>query len=206
MHRLGTAAPTPRWSSCRSGSSYSCSASRSRRGRPRRAPTARVDLHCHSTASDGEYAPAEVVRRARAAGLAAIALTDHDTTDGVPEAARAGAALGVRVVSGCEFSVKAPWGELHLLGYFLPPGHERLEAFLATTRAARQRRAEQIVAPPRRLGVAIELADVLAAAGGGALGRPQVARVLVARGVSGHMDAAFGRYLGRGRPAYVEKP
>ncbi|PYO81582.1 MAG: hypothetical protein DMD65_11780, partial [Gemmatimonadetes bacterium] len=118
MHRLGTAAPMPRWSSCRSGSSYSCSASRSRRGRPRRAPTARVDLHCHSTASDGEYAPAEVVRRARAAGLAAIALTDHDTTDGVPEAEREGATLGVRVVSGCEFSVKAPWGELHLLGYF----------------------------------------------------------------------------------------
>src|SRR5207245_2118731 len=83
---------------------------RRRRGRPRRAPTARVDLHCHSTASDGEYAPAEVVQRARAAGLAAIALTDHDTTDGVPEAEREGATLGVRVVSGCEFSVKAPWG------------------------------------------------------------------------------------------------
>src|SRR2546427_497798 len=95
MHRLGTAAPTPRWSSCRSGSSYSCSASRSRRGRPRRAPTARVDLHCHSTASDGEYAPAEVVRRARAAGLAAIALTDHDTTDGVPEAERGGASADI---------------------------------------------------------------------------------------------------------------
>jgi len=169
-------------------------------------PTAHVDLHCHSTASDGEYPPAEVAQRAHVAGLAAIALTDHDTTGGVPEAARAGAALGVRVVSGCEFSVKAPWGELHLLGYFLPPGHERLEAFLATTRAARQRRAEQIVAHLRRLGVAIELADVLAAADGGALGRPHVARVLVERGVSSDINDAFGRYLGRGRPAYVEKP
>src|SRR5213080_3049947 len=114
-----------------------------------------VDLHCHSTASDGEYPPAEVAQRAHVAGLVAIALTDHDTTSGVPEAARVGVALGVRVVSGCELSVKAPWGELHLLGYFLPPGHERLEAFLATTRAARQRRAEQIVAHLRRLGVAI---------------------------------------------------
>ena len=95
-----------------------------------------------------------MAQRAHGAGLVAIALTDHDTTGGVPEAARAGEALGVRVVSGCEFSVKAPWGELHLLGYFLPPGHERLEAFLAGTRAARHRRAEQIVAHLRRLGVA----------------------------------------------------
>jgi predicted metal-dependent phosphoesterase TrpH len=102
--------------------------------------------------------------------------------------------------------VKAPWGELHLLGYFLPPGDERLEAFLAATRAARQRRAEQIVAHLRRLGVAIELADVMAAADGGALGRPHVARVLVELGASTDINDAFGRYLGRGRPAYVEKP
>jgi 3',5'-nucleoside bisphosphate phosphatase len=168
--------------------------------------TARVDLHCHSTASDGEYAPAEVAHRAQAAGLAAFALTDHDTTAGVPEATRAAAALGVRVVSGCEFSVKAPWGELHLLAYFLPPGHPRLEEFLVATRAARQRRAEQIVGQLRRLGVPIELAEVERAARGGALGRPHVARVLVQRGVSLDMGDAFARYLGRGRPAYVEKP
>lgn len=112
----------------------------------------------------------------------------------------------MRVVSGCEFSVKAPWGELHLLGYFLPPGHPRLEGFLVGTREARQRRAEQIVAKLRRLGVAIELAEVERVAGGGALGRPHVARVLVQRGASLHMGDAFARYLGRGRPAYVEKP
>ena len=169
-------------------------------------PTARVDLHCHSTASDGEYPPADVARRAQAAGLAAIALTDHDTTGGVPEATRAGEALGLRVVSGCEFSVKAPWGELHLLGYFLPPGHARLEEFLAGTRAARHCRAEQIVGHLRRLGVMIELADIVRVADGGAVGRPHVARVLVQRGVSVDMNDAFARYLGRGRSAYVEKP
>ena len=169
-------------------------------------PTARVDLHCHSTASDGEYPPADVARRAQAAGLAAIALTDHDTTGGVPEATRAGEALGLRIVSGCEFSVKAPWGELHLLGYFLPPGHAGLEQFLAGTRAARQRRAEQIVGHLRRLGITIELVDVARAANGGAMGRPHVARALVQRGVSVDMNDAFARYLGRGRPAYVEKP
>ena len=78
-----------------------------------------------------------MAHRAYGAGLAAIALTDHDTTDGVVEATRAAEPLGVRVVSGCEFSVKAPWGELHVLGYFLPPGHPRLAEFLAGTRAAR---------------------------------------------------------------------
>jgi len=169
-------------------------------------PTARVDLHCHSTASDGEYPPAEVARRAQAAGLVAIALTDHDTTGGVPEATRVGETLGVRIVSGCEFSVKAPWGELHLLAYFLPPGHARLEEFLAGTRAARHRRAEQIVGHLRWLGVAIDLQDVVQAADGGALGRPHVARLLVRHGVCLDMNEAFARYLGRGRPAYVEKP
>ncbi|HYL21059.1 MAG TPA: PHP domain-containing protein [Gemmatimonadales bacterium] len=163
-------------------------------------------MHCHSTASDGEYPPAEVARLAGAAGLAAIALTDHDTTDGVPEAARAGEAIGVRVVSGSEFSVRAPWGELHVLGYFLPPGSARLEEFLTGTRAARRRRAEQIVAHLQRLGIDIELADVERAADGGALGRPHVARVLIEQGVSADMNEAFTRYLGRGRPAYVEKP
>lgn len=166
----------------------------------------RVDLHCHSTASDGEYPPAEVARRAQAAGLAAFALTDHDTTAGVAEAIRAAESLALRVVAGCEFSVKAPWGELHLLGYFLPPGNAMLEAFLAGTRAARQHRAHQMVGRLQRLGIAIELADVERAAGGGALGRPHVARVLVERGASVDMNDAFGRYLGRGRPAYVEKP
>jgi hypothetical protein len=147
-----------------------------------------------------------VARRAHGAGLAAIALTDHDTTDGVAAAAREGAALGVRVVPGCEFSVKAPWGELHLLGYFLPPDDERLQMFLRSTRAARRRRGEQIVAKLQQLGVRIALDDVQARAGDGALGRPHVARVLVDSGASDDISDAFARYLGRGRPAYVEKP
>src|SRR5881227_1145436 len=146
------------------------------------------------------------MRRAKAAGLAAIALSDHDTTDGVAEAARAGAALAIRVIAGCEFSVKAPWGELHVLGYFLPAGEPRLQEFLVGTRAARHRRAEQMVARLQRLGVEIEIADVLREARDGSVGRPHVARALVARGVAADINDAFARYLGRGRPAYVEKP
>src|SRR5256885_11901607 len=150
--------------------------------------------------------PYTTLFRSQAAGLAAIALTDHDTTSGVPEATRAGEALGVRVVSGCEFSVKAPWGELHLLGYFLPPGHARLEEFLAGTRAARQRRAEQIVAHLHRLGVAIEVGDIVRAANGGALGRPHAARGLGQRGGGRGTNEAVARHLGRGQPGLLAEP
>ena len=147
-----------------------------------------------------------MARKAREAGLAAIALTDHDTTKGVPEAAREGESLGVRVVSGCEFSVRAPWGELHLLGYFLPPGDPALEAFLEDARAARHQRGRQMVEKLQRLGVDVDLAAVERRAGGGALGRPHVARALVDAGVIADINEAFYRWIGRGRPAYVEKP
>lgn len=147
-----------------------------------------------------------VVARASDAGLAAIALTDHDTTAGVAEAEAAGAKLGLRVISGCEFSVRAPWGELHLLGYFLPATHEPLQQFLAETRAARIRRGEQMVERLQRIGIEISVAQITAVAGGGALGRPHVARALVERGVTVTISEAFHRFLRRGRPAYVEKP
>jgi predicted metal-dependent phosphoesterase TrpH len=165
-----------------------------------------VDLHCHSTASDGECPPAEVVQRAKQAKLTAIALTDHDTTDGMEEAVREGEALGVRVICGCEFSTRAPWGELHLLGYFLDATHAGLQAFLVETRAARRRRGEQMVTKLQALGIAIDLADLEEQVGAGAVGRPHVARALVERGASADINEAFERYLGRGRIAYVEKP
>jgi predicted metal-dependent phosphoesterase TrpH len=141
-------------------------------------------------------------------GLAAIALTDHDTTDGVADATREGTKLGVRVIPGCEFSVRAPWGELHVLALFVPPQDERLQVFLRDTRAARRRRGEQIVTKLQQLGVDIEIDDVRAQLGGGdgALGRPHVARALVDAGACDDMSDAFKRYLGRGRAAYVEKP
>jgi 3',5'-nucleoside bisphosphate phosphatase len=138
-------------------------------------------------------------------GLTAVALTDHDTTDGVGAATAAGAGAGVRVVCGCEFSTRAPWGELHLLGYFLVPADPGLQAFLEETQAARRRRGEQMVEKLQRLGIEIALADVEEQAQG-AVGRPHVARALVERGVSADINEAFERYLGRGRAAFVEKP
>ncbi|HXE56515.1 MAG TPA: PHP domain-containing protein [Gemmatimonadales bacterium] len=168
-------------------------------------PLATVDLHLHTTASDGSLAPSELVARARAAGLAAIAITDHDTTAGVAAAIDAGARLGVRVVSGCEFSVAAPWGEMHLLGYFLPLDSPDLEDFLARCRRDRERRAEDMVTRLRAHGVPIEVRDVAGEAAGGAVGRPHVARALLRRGVVGTVEEAFDRFIARGRPCFVEK-
>lgn len=164
-----------------------------------------MDLHLHSTASDGAYRPAEVVRRAAGAGLTAIALTDHDTVAGVAEAQAEGERLGVRVVSGCEFSVAAPWGEMHVLGYHLPSGHGAVEEFLADRREGRTTRARRIVGALRAAGVEIADDEVEAEAAGAAVGRPHVARVLVRRGAVGSVNEAFDRYLGRGRPGYVDK-
>jgi predicted metal-dependent phosphoesterase TrpH len=164
-----------------------------------------VDLHLHSTASDGEVEPAGVVERAAAAGVVALALTDHDTMGGLPEAIEAGARLGVRVVAGCEFSVSAPWGEMHVLGYFLPLDSPAIEQFLTDRRQDRRRRAGVMVDKLGGLGIGLDLEDVLAVAGGAALGRPHVARALVNRGVVTDMQAAFDQYLGWGRPAFEAK-
>ncbi len=165
---------------------------------------ARVDLHVHSTASDGRVPPAEVAQHAHEAGLAAIALTDHDTVQGVAPARSAGEPLGLRVVSGCEFSVRASFGEMHLLGYFLPDDDPGLAGFLETQRAQRAGRMARILARLRDLGIDVSESDLDNDAGG-ALGRPHAARALVARGAVADLDEAFRRYLGTGRPAYVAK-
>ncbi|HEU4698201.1 MAG TPA: PHP domain-containing protein [Gemmatimonadales bacterium] len=166
---------------------------------------ATVDLHVHSTASDGTLPPERVIEAAAAAGLAAVALTDHDTVAGLPAALAAGARLGVRVVAGCEFSVAVSWGEMHLLGYFLPAASDELESFLVRCRIDRERRGRAMVDKVRAAGVVLDFDQVLAAAGGGAIGRPHVARALVRQGAARDVQDAFDRYLGRGRPAFVEK-
>jgi len=145
------------------------------------------------------------VARAARLGLRAIALTDHDTVAGVAEALAAGERLGVPVVAGCEFSVAAPWGEMHLLAYFLPVANPRLEAFLEGCRGGRARRADAIVAKLHAAGVPLDAAAVARAAAGGAIGRPHVARALVREGYAASVNEAFDRWLGVGRAAYVPK-
>ncbi len=169
----------------------------------RRAPT--IDLHVHSTASDGSLEPEAVVKRALAAGLSAIALTDHDTLGGIPEAVAAGERLGVRVICGCEFSASAPWGEMHVLGYYLPEDSPELDTFLERCRADRVRRAEAMVQQLQRMGMGLSFQNVLHESGSGAVGRPHVARAIVRHGGAIDLGDAFDRFLARGRPAFVEK-
>ena len=163
-----------------------------------------VDLHMHSTASDGSRSPGDVVRAAKRAGLAAIALTDHDTLDGLAEAEAVGAELGVRVVRGVELSAVENDVETHILGLHLSDT-TALEARLLDLRDMRRSRAERIVARLNELGVRIEFAAVLEQAAGGAIGRPHVARAMIAEGWAVDFRDAFDRYLGNGRPAHVMK-
>lgn len=163
-----------------------------------------VDLHMHSTASDGTLAPAEVVAAAVRAGLAVIALTDHDSVAGVGEAQAAGARSGVRVVTGVELSALDGDCEVHLLGLHLVR-LDAVEQRLATFREGRRWRAEEIVRRLVALGVPVTLDAVLRHAGGGAIGRPHVARALVEGGWVADVREAFDRWLGNGRPAFVPK-
>lgn len=149
--------------------------------------------------------PEDVVRLAAEAGMEAIALTDHDTIAGVAAAQAEGVRRGVRVISGCEFSVRVAWGEMHLLGYFLPATDLRLGDFLAGQREARAERMREIVRRLQRVGVPLSVEAVTAEAGGDALGRPHAARALVRGKHVADVTAAFDRYLGRGRPAFVPK-
>ncbi|MEO8946632.1 MAG: PHP domain-containing protein [Gemmatimonadaceae bacterium] len=164
-----------------------------------------VDLHAHSTASDGAVSPVELVEAAARAGLLAIAITDHDTIAGNDAAAAAGARACIRVVSGCELSAYDGDLEIHLLTLHIQdPGamRPRLEGF----QRERINRGHAIVERLTAIGVPVDMSDVLAEAAGGALGRPHIARALVRAGhVADHRDA-FDKYLGAGRPAYVPKP
>jgi predicted metal-dependent phosphoesterase TrpH len=167
-----------------------------------------IDLHTHSTASDGTDPPGEVVALARAAGCSAVALTDHDTLDHVGAARDAGAELGLRVVSGCELSCevrgRAP-GSMHLLVYFVDDAPGPLANQLVRLRAARDERNVEIVERLRGLGFDITVDDVRAVAGDATVGRPHIAQVLVDRGDARSIDEAFGRWLAKGRPAYRER-
>lgn len=169
------------------------------------APQARyVDLHMHSTASDGSVAPADVVAAAQRAGLSAIALTDHDTVDGVIAAQTAGRALGVRVIAGVELSAVDDGDEIHVLGLHLAHP-EHIAAALDELKETRRERAKTTVERLNALGVPVTLEAVFAAAGDGAVGRPHIAKALVAGGWARDFREAFDRWLGNGKPACIEK-
>jgi hypothetical protein len=164
-----------------------------------------ADLHVHSTASDGCLAPAELVDLAKSQGLTALAVTDHDTTEGVAPAARRGDDIGVLVVSGVEISCAQSGEEYHLLGYRLDTAYPPLVDRLARLRDSRERRLEQIVARLAAEGVHVEAARIRQLAGHGSVGRPHVADALIERGYVQNRLQAFQYYLAKGRPGYVPR-
>lgn len=165
-----------------------------------------IDLHTHSNASDGLYAPAELVRLAHEAGLTRLGLVDHDTTDGLEEAEAAGEALGVTVIPGVEINTELAHGlgEAHILGYYVEYARPEFQRSLHTLRDARERRGERMVERLRTLGLNITWEQVRELAGG-AVGRPHIARALIENGYATSVSDAFDRYLSPGRPGYIPR-
>jgi len=174
-----------------------------------------IDLHTHSTVSDGSETPRRVVELAAEAGCSTLALTDHDSLRGLEEAGRVARELGVRLLPGCEVSCRKPApppgaraieGSVHVLVYFVEPGEGPLQDELVKLRADRAERNRALAARLVELGTGVRYEDVVAEAGDeGGVGRPHFARALVKAGAAEDIDDAFDRWLADGRPAYVPK-
>lgn len=165
-----------------------------------------IDLHIHSTASDGRLTPAEVVRKSAERGVTVIALADHDTVDGIaPALATAKAFPWLKVIPCVEISTDIPQGEVHVLGYFIDDTDLELRTTLATMRNSRQERAQKMVTKLGNLGMHISWSRVQEIAGSGSIGRPHLAQALLEKGYVATIKEAFTKYIGRDGPAYVER-
>jgi len=171
-------------------------------------PTGSIDLHLHTTASDGRCTPRELVERAARAGVSVMAATDHDTTAAVSEVRAAAREHGIQAVNGIEITAVDNHHDIHVLGYFVNPENEGLALFLLTQRASRVARVEAIGARLSALGVPIALEPVLlqaTAENGRSIGRPQVARAMVDAGHVSSVQEAFDRWLAHGRAGFVPR-
>jgi 3',5'-nucleoside bisphosphate phosphatase len=165
----------------------------------------RFDLHAHTTASDGALTPVELVRLAREQGLDGLAITDHDTVKGVEPAMTEGAELGLEVIPGIELSIQHEGADLHVLGYFIKHHSDTLAGVLAELHQMRVERIRETVHLIRGLGHWIEFEQIMAETGGGAPGRPHIAKAMVKQGIVGSMEEAFEGYIGDGGVAFVPK-
>jgi 3',5'-nucleoside bisphosphate phosphatase len=165
----------------------------------------RIDLHLHTTYSDGSLRPTEVLALAQIAGVTALAITDHDIVDGLPEAIDAGTRLGIEVLPGVEISSFDGKSELHILGYCLNWHDETLLKRLASLRASRHLRNPFIIERLQALGLELTYDEVRTLAGTESVGRPHIARLLMEKGYVTSAKDAFDRYLAEGRPGYVAR-
>ena len=165
-----------------------------------------IDLHLHSTVSDGKLSPADIVRKSAARGLTVIALADHDAVDGIaPALAAARAFPQLKVIPCVEISTDVPNGEVHVLGYFIDYTDHELKATLERMRHSRRERASGMVIKLDKLGIHIEWQRVQEIAGSGSIGRPHIARAMLEKGYIGSIKEAFTKYISRNGPAYVER-
>ena len=167
---------------------------------------ATVDLHLHTTASDGRLTPTELIHLVARRGLETVSITDHDTTQGLPEAFQAAKAFpNLRLVPGIEIGTDVSGGEMHLLGYFIDTSHDELQETLTRYREGRIGRAKSMVDKLRGLGVMIDWEQVKALAGDGSVGRPHIALAMVEKGYIKSPKDAFESYIGHDGPAYAER-
>lgn len=164
-----------------------------------------IDLHIHSTYSDGTFTPAELVYMAKRLKLTAIAITDHDTMDGVGEAVQTGKEIGLEVISGIEISAEHQGQHMHILGYFQDPDNEKLKARLKKVQTARDVRNSTIIQKLQGLGIDITSEEVGQISTVGQTGRPHIAQVLVKKKVVKNLKQAFDLYLAKGRAAYAPR-
>jgi len=164
-----------------------------------------IDLHTHSTASDGKLSPSELMRHAHAMGIEVIALTDHDTLSGLEEASAEASQLGIELIPGVEISAENDPGTLHMLGYFVDPSDAELVDTLSWLRGGRDDRNHMILAKLDELGCPLPWAEVEALAGGDSMGRPHIATAMLNRGYVATFKEAFDRYLGKGAAAYTDR-
>ena len=164
-----------------------------------------IDLHSHTRFSDGSTTPAELICLAASAGARAVAITDHDTLDGLPEGRRAAEESGIEFVDGVEISADFQPGTMHILGYCFDPSSKELNLALEKLRVARSERNPQIASRLRALGLEVHYDEVVSLAGNEVVGRPHFARVMVTKGYVASIKEAFDRFLAKGQPAYVEK-
>jgi predicted metal-dependent phosphoesterase TrpH len=164
-----------------------------------------VDLHLHTTASDGVLRPSEIVKYAKTKGLRAIAITDHDTVEGCEEGLAEGERIGFEVIPGIEISAEHSPGSMHILGFFLDINHPLLTERLKYLQKARAERNPKITEKLNQLGIDITFEEVLRASGGGQVGRPHFANVLLEKKVVRSFQEAFDRFLKKGALAYVDK-
>jgi predicted metal-dependent phosphoesterase TrpH len=165
----------------------------------------KIDLHLHTTYSDGAHTAEEVVALARRAGLSALSITDHDHVGAIDDAIAAGRRWGVEVISGVELSTTVDEQDIHILGYYVDHHHPTLQEYLAFFRAERLKRAERIVEKLRRIRVPLDLDSILKQAGTASVGRPHIANALLQTGHTDTYHEAFAKYIGDGKPAFEKK-